>query len=66
MHPYSRIDTTAALKKLRFISSDKSGFHMIDNLSIAVHSSKYNTSKILKKKKATEIWEMKDNPRQNN
>ena len=38
VHPYSRIDMTAARKKLRFILSDKSDFHMIDNLSIAVHA----------------------------
>ena len=38
VHPYSRIDTPAALKKLRFILSDRSDFHMINNLSIAVHT----------------------------
>ena len=38
MHPYSSIDTTAAWKKLRFILSVRSDFHMIDNLSIAVHA----------------------------
>ena len=37
VHPYSSIDTTAAWKKLRFILSVKSDFHMIDSLSIAVH-----------------------------
>ena len=37
MHPYSRINTTAAWKKLCF-SSDRSDFHMIDKLSIAVHT----------------------------
>ena len=37
VHPYSRIDTTAAWKKLHFILLDKSDFHMIDNLLIAVH-----------------------------
>ena len=37
VHPYSRIDMAAAWKKLRFILSDRSDFHMIDNLSIAVH-----------------------------
>ena len=35
VHAYSRIDTTASWKKLSFILSD---FHMIDNLSIAVHA----------------------------
>ena len=35
---YSRIDTTAAWKKLHFILSDKFDFHMIDNLSIAVYA----------------------------
>ena len=39
MHPYSSVDTTVAWKKLRFILSEKSDFHMIDNLSIAVHVS---------------------------
>ena len=38
VHPYSSIDTTAALKKLRFILSVRSDFHMIDSLSIAVHA----------------------------
>ena len=38
MHPYSRINTTAAWKKLRFILSYKFDFHGIDNLSIAVDS----------------------------
>ncbi len=38
MHPYSSIDTTAAWKKLRFILSVMSDFHMIDSLSIAVHA----------------------------
>ena len=36
VHPYSSIDTTAARKKLRFILSVRSDFHMIDSLSIAV------------------------------
>ena len=38
MHPYSSINTTAAWKKLRFILSVRSDFHMTDNLSIAVHA----------------------------
>ena len=37
MHPYSSINTTAAWKKLRFILSVRSDFHMIESLSIAVH-----------------------------
>ena len=37
VHPYSSIDTTAAWKKLRFILSVRSDFHMIESLSIAVH-----------------------------
>ena len=37
-HPYSSMDTTAAWKKLHFILSDKSDFHVTDNLSIAVHT----------------------------
>ena len=38
VHPYSRIDTTTAWKKFRFILSDRSDFHMINSLSIAVHA----------------------------
>ena len=38
VHPYSSIDTTAAGKKLRFILSVWSDFHMIHSLSIAVHA----------------------------
>ena len=38
MHPYSSIDSTAAWKKLHFILSVRSDFHMIDSLSIAVHA----------------------------
>ena len=38
MHPYSSIDTTATWKKLRFILSVRSDFHMIESLSIAVHA----------------------------
>ena len=37
-HLYSSIDTTTAWKKIRFISSVRSDFHMIDSLSIAVHA----------------------------
>ena len=37
VHPYSSIDTTAAWKKLRFILSVRSDFHMTNGLSIAVH-----------------------------
>ena len=39
MHPFSRINMTAGWKKLRFILLDRSYFHMINNLSIAVHAS---------------------------
>ena len=38
MLPYCRIDTFATWKKLHFISLDLSDFHIIDNLSIAVHA----------------------------
>ena len=38
VHPYSSIDTTAVRKKLRFILSVRSDFHMIDSLLIAVHA----------------------------
>ena len=38
VHPYSSMDTTAAWKKWYFILSDRSDFHMTDNLSIPVHA----------------------------
>ena len=38
VHPYSSIDVTAAWKKLRFILSVMSDFHIIDSLLIAVHA----------------------------
>ena len=38
VHPYYRIDTTAAWKKLRFILSDKFDFHKIENPSKAVRA----------------------------
>ena len=38
VHPYNSIDTTAAWKKLRFILSVRSDFHMIESLSIAVRA----------------------------
>ena len=38
MHPYSNIDVTAAWKKLRFILSVRSDFHIIDSLLVAVHA----------------------------
>ena len=38
VHPYSSIDMFAAWKKLSFILSGRSDFHMTDNLSIAVHT----------------------------
>ena len=37
VHPYSSMDTAAAWKKLRFILSYRSDFHMTNSLSIAVH-----------------------------
>ena len=37
VHPYSSIDATAAWKKLRFILSVRSDFHIINSLLIAVH-----------------------------
>ena len=37
VHPYSSIDTAAGWKKLRFILSVRSDFHMTDSLSVAVH-----------------------------
>ena len=36
VQPYSSIDVTAAWKKMRFISSVRSDFHIIDSLLIAV------------------------------
>ena len=38
LHLYSSIDMTAAWKKLRFILSVRSDFHMIESLLIAVHA----------------------------
>ena len=38
VHPYGNIDTTAAWKKLRFILSVRSDFHMIESLPIAVYA----------------------------
>ena len=38
MQPYSSIDVTAAWKKLCFILSVRSDFHVIDSLLIAVHA----------------------------
>ena len=38
VQPYSSIDVTAAWKKLRFILSVRSDFHIIDSLLIAVHA----------------------------
>ena len=38
VHPYSSIDATAAWKKLHFILSVRSDFHMIDCLSLDVHA----------------------------
>ena len=38
VHPYSSIDTIAAWKKLRFILSLRSDFHLTDRLFIAVHA----------------------------
>ena len=38
VHPYVSTDTATAWKKFRFVSSDRSDFHKIDNLSIAVHA----------------------------
>ena len=38
VHPYRSIDTTAAWKKLCFILSVRSDFHMTDSLLIAVHA----------------------------
>ena len=38
MHPYSIINMTASWKKLLFIISVRSDFHMTDRVSIAVHA----------------------------
>ena len=45
MHPYSSIDTIADWKKLRFILSVRSDFHMTDSLLIAVHAFDSRVSK---------------------
>ena len=38
VYPYSNIDTTAAGKKLCFILSDRSNFHMTNSISIVFHA----------------------------
>ena len=38
VHPYSSMDTTAAWKKFRLISSDRSDSHMTDSLSSDIHA----------------------------
>ena len=38
VHPYSYIDTAATWKKSRFILSNRSDFHIINGLSIAIHA----------------------------
>ena len=38
VHPYIRIDTITAWKKLRTILSDMSKFHVINNPSVAVYT----------------------------
>ena len=38
MHPYSRMDTTAAWKKLRFILSGRSYLHMTSGIPITIHA----------------------------
>ena len=38
MHPYSSIDSATTWKKSHFILMDRPDFHMIDNLSYAVHT----------------------------
>ena len=38
VHSYSSIDTNTAWKKLRFILSDRSDFHVTDSLSIVVQA----------------------------
>ena len=45
-HPYSSIDATATWKKLRFILSVRSDFHIIDSLLIGVHA-EIDSSKIM-------------------
>ena len=38
VHPYGRTDAATTRKKSRFILSESSNFHMIDKLSITIHS----------------------------
>ena len=38
VYPYNSIDAAAACKKLRFILSVRSDFHIIDSLLVAVHA----------------------------
>ena len=54
VHPYSSMDTTTAWRKLRFILSYWSDFHMTDNLSIADYAF---ASRILMSDAASEVGE---------
>ena len=38
VHPYSQMDTTVAWKKMHLILSNRSDFHMVNNLLIAVYA----------------------------
>ena len=38
VHPYSSMDTATALRKTRFMLSDRLDFHIIESLSIAFHA----------------------------
>ena len=53
MHLHSRIYTTIAWKKLCFILSDRSDFHMTNNQSIPVHTF---ASRILMSFSVDEMW----------
>ena len=54
------MDTTAAWKKNYFILSDRSGFHMTDSLSIAVHAfAQANTTIWRHHMDADEVYEEK-------
>ena len=57
---YIYMDTTAAWKKNYFILSDRSGFHMTDSLSIAVHAfAQANTTIWRHHMDADEVYEEK-------
>ena len=66
MQPYSSIDVTAAWKKLRFILSVRSDFHIINSLLIAVHafvnlvSMSFSVDSTLLPRELKKLWKRKE------